>query len=297
LKRRSKFAILFVLVLGVVGSCLVHFVAPYGIIQPPKNNEAINPGSFDLVFEDVSIEIDEGQFIKGYWTKSQLENSNAVMIMLHGIGGCKEHYLSLSKNMSILGIDCLLLDGRAHGESDGLYCTYGYHEKKDVSKIVDLIKERGFDGPIGIWGNSMGGAIALQAMANDSRLEFGVIESTFAELRQIVSDYQSRLSFGIRVSFIANYCLDRAGVIANFDPDEVKPIEDVKKITQPIFIAHGDSDKNIRYEYAVELFDNLSSVEKELTIVKDGGHFGLFDAGGQEYFNKIVNFIARQLDN
>jgi len=78
-----------------------------------------------------------------------------------------------------------------------VYSTYGYHEKNDISLIIDEIKKKQPNTKLGIWGNSLGGAIALQAIEKDKRLEFRIIESTFTDLNQIVYDYQKRFSYGV----------------------------------------------------------------------------------------------------
>ena len=133
--------------------------------------------------------------------------------------------------------------------------------------------------PIGIWGSSMGGAIGILALAKDKRLKFGLIQSTFTELEQIVFDYKKRILKGIGIRFLSNYVLERAGKIANFNPKKVQPIEAVKNIEQSVMIAHGDTDKNIPYQYGQQLFDNLTATDKEFYLVRHGGHIGLWDAG------------------
>lgn len=90
----------------------------------------------------------------------------------------------------IYDIDTFIFDSRAHGESQGKYCTYGFYEKKDISAIVDFIGPKYRNVNIGIWGNSLGAAVAIQAMEYDSRILFGIIESTFTDLSQIVFDYK-----------------------------------------------------------------------------------------------------------
>jgi len=208
-------------------------------------------------------------------------------------------------------IESIVFDARAHGKSGGQYCTYGFNEKKDVADIVDFIKAKTpdlpiadaidfintekVDLPIGIWGNSLGGAVALQALEYDERIQFGVIESTFTELDQIVIDYKKRmLGFGFR--FMSDYALKLAGEIANFKSAEVKPIESVKNIEQPILITHGDADKNISYKYGQQLFDNLKSEDKEFVLVEGGGHADMYIQGGAEYKAKIMGFIERNFE-
>ncbi|MBC8756735.1 alpha/beta hydrolase [Kordia sp. YSTF-M3] len=194
------------------------------------------------------------------------------------------------------GIASVLFDGRAHGESGGKYCTYGFHEKQDIIAIVDELKKRNSSLPIGIWGNSLGGAIAIQALEIEKRIEFGIVESTFTELDQIVYDYQKKMAKGFGLRFMSDAALQEAGNIANFNPDEVKPIISVAKIEQPMFIAHGDSDENISFEYGKQLYENLASAEKEFVLVEGAGHFDVYAKGGKDYENKLMNFIKKQLE-
>lgn len=269
---------------------LIH-VLPYSIIKPQRTtsinyleNNAIN---FDSVFV---ISFDTTK-LKGYHVKSSLSKPKASIILVHGIGGCKEHFTNLAANLAKKGYDCWVFDNRAHGESEGLYTTYGYLEKKDIKAIVDAIKQKTPETKVAIWGNSLGGAIAIQALEYDKRIGFGIIESTFTNLRQIVYDYQKRLFFDVGIEFASNMALDEAGKIARFNPDKVSPIEAVKKITQPILICHGDKDENISVEYGKSLFNNLASKDKTLVLVKGGGHYNLATTGGSTYNNKLIGFL------
>ncbi|MBW1294853.1 alpha/beta hydrolase [Aquimarina litoralis] len=296
LKKILKIATVFIILVGTVVGIYVHKIAPYAIIKPLRVNENLTP--IDLGLESDVIEINGADTtkLKGYWIKSKLDTLKGAVIFVHGIGSCKEHGLGVSKLLSEQGIASIVFDGRAHGESTGEFTTYGFHEKKDISKIVDWIKAKNNNIKIGIWGNSLGGAIALQALEFDPRIEFGVIESTFTEMDQIVYDYSKKMMKGIIIKPISDYALKRAGEIANFDPNQVKPINSVTKIEQPILIAHGDADLNISVTYGKQLFDNLKSTDKELIVVKDGGHLDLAEKGGPEYTAKLMKFIHQRLE-
>ncbi len=274
----------------------IHHVAPYAIVQPQRINEELTPDKLDLESEDLGVKGIDDIELNGYWIKSKQDSAKGVIILVHGIGGCKEHFLNLSKELSELGIETIIFDGRAHGKSGGKYCTYGFKEKEDISKIVDEVENRNPNFVIGIWGNSLGGAIAIQALEFDKRIDFGIIESAFTELDKIVYDYKKRILHGIGLKMLSDYALKRAGEIANFDPDKVKPVESVKNIEQPILISHGDSDKNISIEYGRELFKNLKSSDKELVVIEGAGHFDLFIKGGDKYKVKIIKFIEKNLE-
>jgi alpha-beta hydrolase superfamily lysophospholipase len=294
-KKLLKISIVLLFVIGIIGYILTIHVAPYAIIQPQRSNYNLTPAQLKLKSETLTIISQDSIALKGYFIQPKDQEAKAMMILVHGIGGSKGHFLNLADNLATLGIASAVFDNRAHGESGGQYCTYGFHEKKDIAAIVDEIKKRNPNLKVGIWGNSLGGAIAIQALEYDKRIEFGIIESTFAELSQIVYDYKKRMLGGFGLRFVSDAALREAGNIANFNPDEVKPIESVKNIQQPMFFAHGDQDKRIHYSYGKQLFENTASTEKMFTLVKGAKHVNVGEIGGVEYYKKWLHFIQQQL--
>lgn len=291
--KKVTFLLVFILVLIVGSILLAKHVLPYAIIQPPRISVNVLPSDVNLESEEIHLVVEDSITLKGYWVRKDTIQPKSIMILLHGIGGCKEHFLQTAQQLAEMGIESVLMDARAHGKSGGQFCTYGFKEKKDISAVVDYIKSKNNTSKIGIWGNSMGGAIALQALAYDKRIEFGVIESTFTDLTQIVYDYQKSFTYGIGFRPLCNIALKEAGKIADFNPKEVAPIVSVKNIEQPVLIAHGDADKNIKFEYGKLLYDNLKSVEKEFVPVKNGGHHNLAEKGGSGYTEKLITFIIK----
>ena len=273
---------------------------PYFIIKPARVDVmdymedyplGIYPSDYGLDFEVEQVLLDDGIALKGYLIEAKCAHPKATILLLHGIGGVKEGYLDISAVLAEQGYNSFMYDARGHGQSGGKYCTYGAKEKHDVIAIVDHLEEKYGKHPIAIWGNSMGGAVALQAMELESRLQFGIIESTFTELRQIVRDYQKRI-LKIGLPWVMDTALNQAGKIASFDPDTILPGESAKHIKQPVFLAHGDQDKRIDIAYGKQIFANLPLDElKEFCMVKGAGHFDLLPIGGKAYFHKILNFM------
>lgn len=292
--RKLKILGLLVLLASLAGAFLIHNVLPYAIISRHKQPLAITPSDIGLRAESAQFKVADSIILKGYWVPSAQKQPQSLIILLHGIGGGKEHFYPLAKTLSEKNIAALVYDARGHGESDGQYISYGFYEKHDVSVIVSMAKERYPNIPIGIWGNSMGGAVALQALAVEPKLDFGIIESTFTDLTQIVYDYQKRYSFGLELQAVCNYALARAGTIGEFDPKQVSPLKAVTQINQSIFLAHGTEDPNISFNYGQSLFDNLQTTDKTFYPVEGGNHYNLFQKGGEDYVNAIYHFIQRQ---
>jgi dipeptidyl aminopeptidase/acylaminoacyl peptidase len=243
------------------------------------NGKYINFKSFD------SIQI------AGYITYSELVPAKGTIILLHGIRSKKEHSIDLSNRLAQFGYNSVAIDSRAHGESGGIHCTFGVKEKQDISKLIQVLSDQeNITKNIGIWGQSLGGAIGLQAIGSDKRIKFGIIESTFTDFKTITNDYFSyHVGFNIRP--FTNYLVDRAGAIAGFDPKDASPIKYCEKIEQPILLIHGNKDDRIDIRYAKANFSKIRSTRKEFIEIDQANHLNVWEVGGEEYFKRIMMFI------
>jgi uncharacterized protein len=293
LKRLLIFLGVFSAVIMVAFMVLFENFAPYLILKPVRQTLPVITEKSDLNFDTLSIKTQENITLRGYFVKPQSNNFQSIMMMVHGIGGCKESFMPIAENFAKNGIATIIYDQRAHGESGGDYCTFGYYEKKDISIIIDSIKAKYAYKTLGIWGNSLGGAVALQAMSEDKRINFGIVESSFATLEQVVYDYMPH-RLKIQNKWLANRALAKAAAIGNFEAAKVSPLAAAKYIEQPIFVAHGDKDELINVAYGRQIFANLSAQNKTLTIVEGAGHHNVGNVGGEAYQKKLWDFILSQ---
>ena len=272
---------------------LAEYVLPYAIIKPYK--PLIREGNYDpqIQTEDLRIENAKGFVLASRLFYPDTEEIQGGIILLHGIGSCKEHQYGLAAELARRGYLALTYDAQAHGDSEGEYCTFGFEEKADVIRMKEVLQEKQ-KGPIGIIGHSMGAAVALQALAKDPELKFGVIMSPFAELDDIVLDRMELYSF-IRSKPYSDYVLSKAGTIANFNPEEVKPAQSAKKIQQAILLVHGEKDVDISAKHGKRVFEKLASQDKQLYLIPEAGHNDLFDHGGEAFVETFFAFVERQM--
>ncbi len=128
--------------------------------------------------------------------KTILAEPAGTIILLHGVRHNKFSMIELKDYVISQGYNAVLFDMRAHDDNKNAYCTYGFYEKQDVRILVDTLTKRGYGANLGIWGESLGGAIALQPLSDDERLKYGVIESGFADFDETIHSHCRRL-FGI----------------------------------------------------------------------------------------------------
>jgi dipeptidyl aminopeptidase/acylaminoacyl peptidase len=304
-KRRIKIIKRTFLILIILGLLLTHFFIPRLIteIRNPvvsliKRNKNVN---YEVVSNDnstfkqkkLSIESFDGIKLSARLTYSSTEDIKGTIILLHGIRSSKNAFLDLSEFLSKNGFNSVALDSRAHGESEGQFCTFGVNEKKDIQKVIDYLAEQENMNRIGVWGQSLGGAIAIQAMGYDKRIAFGIIESTFTDFKTIVNDYFD-LHAGFSIAPFSNYLSNRAANIAEFDADDAKPIKYCENINQPILIVHGNKDNRINIKYGKANFQKIKSLNKEFLEVDSANHLNVWQTGGEDYFIKALNFLEKQ---
>jgi uncharacterized protein len=295
LKNILRIMLLTTFTLSILGLWLFEELAmPYMPISPWKRTSSISPKDYCLRSDNLALTVEKGLILRGYLVHANTPKPKATLILLHGIGSCKEGNLWFSKRLADKGCNTVIYDQRGHGASDGQYCTFGYYEKIDVSKFIDVIKAQFPNLPVGIHGASMGGAVALQALAFDKRLEFGIVESTFHSLEDVIIEY-GHSYFKFRSRWLAQRVLTKSAAIAHYNPFEIKPMEACKKINQPMLLVHGDCDEKIPIAFNQINFQALASSKKEFYTVKKAGHDDVGEKGGQAYMEKILLFIENTL--
>jgi hypothetical protein len=214
---------------------------------------------------------------------------------LHGVGDNKISGLGLAKVFHARHFNVLMYDSRAHGRSDGRYCTYGYYEKFDVAKAIDVLAEKKIIslGAIGLFGTSMGAAIAVQAASVEPRIRAIVAEGCFTNLRTITVDYQKRL-LRMPWHFLRNVAMKRSEHIAHFSHHEVSPLRALAKVHVPILFIHGKNDVFIKYQYSEQLFAEAQE-PKELYLIDGAHHSNIHAIAQQEYEARVVSFFEKWL--
>ena len=238
------------------------------------------------------METEPGLFLRG-WRVRANGPARGTVVLLHGHGSCKEAMLGLARLFAEHGYQSLVYDSRACGESGGVFCTFGFYERRDLARFVDAAENRfGSLGPLAVFGNSMGGAVALQAMAEQPRVRCGVVESSFATLREIIHDYMEHYS-GVPFFFVSNLALGRAEQLAHFSADAVNPEVAAARLRQPVLLAHGTADHWIAFRYGERISHRLTASGSLWHPVPGADHADLWKIGGDEYKALVLDFLDR----
>ncbi|MBF8151027.1 alpha/beta fold hydrolase [Winogradskyella sp. F6397] len=300
-----KFLKRILLVVLILGLLVTHFFVPRLIseIRNPvvsliKRNKNINVdvtsnSDSKLNQKEFLFSSFDGLKLSARLTYSSSNTTKRTVILLHGIRANKEQFKNVIDFLSENGFNSVALDSRAHGKSEGNFCSFGVNEKKDVKTLIDYLSQHENLNHFGVWGQSLGGAIGLQAMGYDQRIKFGIIESAFSDFRTIVNDYFD-LHAGFSYTPFSNYLVNRAGTIAEFDSNDAKPIAYCEQINQPILIVHGNKDERINIKYARANFSKIPSAKKEFIEIDTANHSNVWKVGGDAYFKRVLKFMNAQ---
>jgi dipeptidyl aminopeptidase/acylaminoacyl peptidase len=294
--------LIFVVLFLITAGAIIFVFGPLLLLQPHLRTREwystftnlLEPDDAGLPQENIVLETKEG-FNLSCWFVKQAGTSRGTIIYLHGVGDCKIGGVPYARLFHNQGFNVFLYDSRRHGNSGGQYCTYGFYEKHDLSLVIDYLLGRHdvHIGNIGVFGTSMGAAIALQAAAIDKRISAVVAEASFTDLRTVIVDHQKRI-IKLPWHFLRNLAMSRPQKLAHFKARFVSPIHSVQNVHKPVLFIHGTDDTRVRAEYSKALYENANQ-PKELLLIQRGDHTNLLNVGGSEYETRIVTFFEKHL--
>jgi pimeloyl-ACP methyl ester carboxylesterase len=257
------------------------------------NNRALccqTPADFGHHFEAVSFNGGDGQTMHGWWIPS---NNGSAVIMLHGYASDRTQMLERADIVAREGYGVLLYDQRAHGESEGDYCSFGWADIRDIPAALDFVRQQPgvVGGKIGILGFSQGGQVALRAAADHPEIA-AVIAEEPAFVR--VSDVPPPSSFGDKwIAFL--YRLDLPGIsLRTGEPIPPGILDDLPFIgDRPVFYISGGPPEEMSHLLIAHFHQHTANAT--LWNVPEARHGSIPRDRPEEYAERILAFLAENL--
>ncbi|MEK7859242.1 MAG: alpha/beta fold hydrolase [Elusimicrobiota bacterium] len=268
------------------------------ILYPPLMSDmAIFPEQFGLKYEKVSFQTPDGLTLKGWFLPSPTQDQR-TLIMCHGWGDNKGELLKQTFFLNQdAGYNLLYFDNRAHGESEGEITTIGLLETIDFRAAIEFLKKSkpGLVERLGVFGLSMGAAVAAIAVSEHPEVKAIVLESPFTDFRSVVRQWawnKFRLPYFPLVMLTLWILKLRVG-----DPkvDSHSPIRFIDKVApRPLLIIGGGKDR-LMPESAVRALHAKAGNPKSLWIIPEATHARCHEAAGLEYETRLSQFYGKHL--
>jgi dipeptidyl aminopeptidase/acylaminoacyl peptidase len=238
-----------VLVAGFLGASLFAF---WLAVRPPRLAVPLVPRDFGLAVEDVTITSDDGLRLAAWLV---LRPGAPAVVLLHGYPADKADMLPIAAGLA-RRFTVLLVDQRYFGRSEGRLTTLGFRERRDLERAVDFLAARGV-GPVGVFGFSLGGAVALLAAAADPRIRAVAAYAPFADLALLGHELYAWL-------WLLKYPL--VGMVRvwsrlflGHDLARPTPVEAAARLAVPVLLIASRADEQIPFEHAQRLRDALAA--------------------------------------
>jgi uncharacterized protein len=300
MKRLAYIAIIILALLPIAAGIIGHNIGP-GILHPANLNPQREAETNQMLARtgahktDFIVRADDSTELRG-WKIAPPSPNNDWVLLFHGVSDNRSGVLGHAEFLLRHNYSVVMMDSRAHGESGGAMCTYGWLERHDTVAITDALYKSENVRNLYALGVSMGAAIALQSAAIEPRIKAVAAEDPFASLREVNYDYA-----GLDLSPLLGKTLFRPATIlaldaiekaGGFDPDEVSPEKAVAQRQFPILLICGTNDHRIPCRHAQAIY-NAAIGPKELWIVPGAGHAMASGQAPAEYETRVISFFEK----
>lgn len=272
----------------------------YSSLEKQRHDSTYNIARWDtLVKFPLVLNSHYGYQLKGLLVENP-HHADTTIVICHGIGCNKWLMMRYADLYLDLGFNVVLYDQRAHGESGGAFCSYGYFEKYDLQQMVDTIATIEPGGVIGAHGESMGAATVLQhaGMVNvnlpDSmpHISFYIADCPYSDLKAEFA-YRLKAEYHLPDVGIVDMASLWSRLLYGFWFGDVSPIAHIQNVKVPILFIHGDADTYVPTSMSEALYAKKPA-PKMLYLSPGANHAKSYIVNRAEYRSKVKEFLGKR---
>jgi pimeloyl-ACP methyl ester carboxylesterase len=251
------------------------------MLYQPTNTKYADPKQFDLAYEEVDL---PSKVHGWYFKQSLFPKPKAVLIFFHGNAENRSsHFLTLAF-MPPLGFDYFIFDYRGYADSIGEASPESTVE--DGQEVLNYIAKRTPDGvPIIVFGQSLGGAIALRTLETikpvPKNLKMVFLDATFMSYRSAAASVLSKHWY--------TYIFQPLSIFVSNSDAPNQAMDSLPKL--PLLEMHGTADQVIDDELGKKLFSAYPG-SKTWVSVPGATHGESLYINKGEYRKVLLDWIA-----
>ncbi|UYL09770.1 alpha/beta hydrolase [Bdellovibrio sp. SKB1291214] len=249
----------------------------------PSQEKFYSPERIQLKYEDVRFKTASGNEIHGWYFATSQKHSKGTILFFHGNAQNLTSHFMMFYWLPKEGYNYLIFDYPGYGESLG---------KPNPANTVEAgiaaagwIKENKDPRPLIIYGQSLGGIIAMQTamkIKDQQPISRIVIDASFSSYRKMARRVLARSYWTWWMQPITYLVLN--------DSQSPEPIDRLAPI--PMLFIHGADDPVIESESSQDMFAKAHD-PKQLWIVPNGHHGDLFEVNNRELRQNFLNYLQQ----
>ena len=258
-------------------------------VPRPINDET--PSDVGLSFETFRFGGAAGDDCEAWYIRAK--NSKGLCIAFHSYAASKSSLLQAAMAFHEMGYDVLLVDFRGSGGSRGNDTTIGYREAEDTAAAVDFAFHRWPRESQVLYGQSMGGAAILRAVAElHVQPSAVIIESSFDRM---LSTVENRFhAMGLPAFPLAKLLVFWGGEQFGYSAFDLNPADYAKRVHCPVLMMQGGLDRRVTDAQARNLFDHLAG-PKRFELFDNAGHCAFLETDPDRWNKAVAGFLANSL--
>ncbi|MFZ5476763.1 MAG: alpha/beta hydrolase [Myxococcota bacterium] len=215
-------------------------------------------------------------------------SNRGTVLMFHGYGGTKSDLLDEASIFHELGWTAVLADFPGSGESPGDTTSLGWGE---AEVVADLVTAYADDGPVILYGQSMGSAAALRAVGGlGAEATALILENPYDRLLTTVGHRFEAM--GLPAQPGAALLVFWGGLLLGFDGFDMDPVDFATGIRAPTLFLTGEADPRVRPAEVAAIRAQLGG-PAELELFPNAGHVGLLSADPERWRAAVASFLHR----
>lgn len=299
MKQLGWFLLLLFLLLNVMAALQVHTAMHFydvstnsesnyfSFLTGKRNFKSKVVDSLSVPHTAVWLTTKDGLHLSAWYAANK--QSKGTVILFHGHGSNKSAVISEATYFYSLGYHVLMVDFRAHGESEGTLCTIGYKEVNDVKAAYDFVTQQN-NKPVILWGISLGAATILKTLHDFPSVqpEKIILEMPFGSLYEAV---QGTMRNNTQPQQPASFLFCFWGSIEQgFWAFNMKPCEYASYVKCPALLQWGKKDVRVTSHEINCIYNHLPK-PKSMVVYEQSAHESLCKKEPAKWKQQITSFL------
>lgn len=259
-------------------------------VRVPRPENDRTPIDLGLEYETRTFPVDPIVTLEAWSIPAA--GAGETVILFHGYAASKSELLPEADAFHRLGLNVWLVDFRGSGGSSERYTTIGVKEADDVAAAVEYVRKNSADGPLIVYGRSMGAAAILRGIHHCGiKPDAVILESVFNRMTTTVGNRFELM--GLSSFPGANLLIFWGSVAAGFDGRTHNPADYAVSCRCPTLMLHGETDANARLQEGQDVLRHLGDGSAELMIFPETGHSPTLAADSKRWEHAIERLLLR----
>lgn len=219
--------------------------------------------------------------------------SDKCVMILSGRTESLRYGYYFAKPYAESGYNILVMDPRAHGNSDGVFNTLGREESKDDLQWIKFLNEEKGIKQIVLHGICIGAAGGMYTITNPQCPDCvaGIVtEGMFANFYDSMRNHLIELH---TLVFPVMQTINLLYRICTGYTMRKGPLDVIDALDKPILMLHSKEDPYSTPDFAQKLYDKCGSKNKEIVWFPKGGHSVLRFIDTEKYDSSIKAFLKK----